>query len=64
MAEAIGIDKDKPNKAITVAVKMLKGTGNLWRVEHHTVLGFPLLPCLLQSFVQTDPVEECKKTDS
>lgn len=25
MAEAIGIDKDKPNKAITVAVKMLKG---------------------------------------
>uniref|UniRef100_A0A803XLV2 Fibroblast growth factor receptor n=1 Tax=Meleagris gallopavo TaxID=9103 RepID=A0A803XLV2_MELGA len=24
MAEAIGIDKDKPNKAITVAVKMLK----------------------------------------
>jgi len=29
MAEAIGIDKDKPNKAITVAVKMLKGMGNL-----------------------------------
>lgn len=47
MAEAIGIDKDKPNKAITVAVKMLKGMGNLWRVEHHIVLGFPLFPCLL-----------------
>jgi len=28
MAEAIGIDKDKPNKAITVAVKMLKGMGS------------------------------------
>lgn len=25
MAEAIGIDKEKPNKPITVAVKMLKG---------------------------------------
>lgn len=47
MAEAIGIDKDKPNKAITVAVKMLKGMGNLRRVEHHIVLGFPLFPCLL-----------------
>ncbi|KAH1164702.1 hypothetical protein KIL84_008148 [Mauremys mutica] len=28
MAEATGIDKDKPDKAITVAVKMLKGTEN------------------------------------
>ena len=26
MAEALGIDKDKPKEAITVAVKMLKGT--------------------------------------
>lgn len=25
MAEAIGIDKEKPNKPLTVAVKMLKG---------------------------------------
>lgn len=25
MAEAIGVDKEKPNKPITVAVKMLKG---------------------------------------
>jgi hypothetical protein len=25
MAEAIGVDKDKPNKPLTVAVKMLKG---------------------------------------
>lgn len=26
MAEAIGIDKEKPNKPLTVAVKMLKGS--------------------------------------
>lgn len=26
MAEALGIDKDKPKEAVTVAVKMLKGT--------------------------------------
>ena len=25
MAEAVGIDKEKPNKPLTVAVKMLKG---------------------------------------
>lgn len=25
MAEAVGIDKEKPNKSLTVAVKMLKG---------------------------------------
>jgi hypothetical protein len=25
MAEAVGIDKDKPKEAVTVAVKMLKG---------------------------------------
>lgn len=25
MAEALGIDKDKPKEAVTVAVKMLKG---------------------------------------
>jgi hypothetical protein len=28
MAEAVGIDKDKPKEAATVAVKMLKG--ELW----------------------------------
>lgn len=44
MAEAIGIDKDKPNKAITVAVKMLKGMGSPGRVEQ---LGFPLIHSLL-----------------
>lgn len=27
MAEALGIDKDKPKEAVTVAVKMLKGEG-------------------------------------
>lgn len=47
MAEAIGIDKDKPNKAITVAVKMLKGMGSPRRAEQHIALGFPLIPCLL-----------------
>jgi len=25
MAEAVGIDKDRPKEAVTVAVKMLKG---------------------------------------
>jgi len=25
MAEAVGIDKDRPEEAVTVAVKMLKG---------------------------------------
>lgn len=47
MAEAIGIDKDKPNKAITVAVKMLKGMGILQRAEQHLALGFPLFASLL-----------------
>lgn len=28
MAEAVGIDKEKPNKPLTVAVKMLKGYPN------------------------------------
>ena len=27
MAEAVGIDKEKPKEAVTVAVKMLKGEG-------------------------------------
>lgn len=26
MADAVGIDKEKPNKPLTVAVKMLKGS--------------------------------------
>lgn len=37
MAEALGIDKDKPKEAVTVAVKMLKGQyplGVLWHAEH------------------------------
>lgn len=38
MAEAIGIDKDKPNKAITVAVKMLKGMESPQRTEQHVML--------------------------
>lgn len=46
MAEAIGIDKDKPNKAITVAVKMLKGR-EVHRgqnsILHWDFLSFPLL---------------------
>lgn len=33
MAEAVGIDKDRPKEAVTVAVKMLKGKkiGGGWR---------------------------------
>lgn len=30
MAEALGIDKDKPKEAVTVAVKMLKGKQSSW----------------------------------
>lgn len=30
MAEAIGIDKDRATKPVTVAVKMLKGEGGGW----------------------------------
>lgn len=36
MAEAVGIDKEKPKEAVTVAVKMLKGEwgeGNGWGRE-------------------------------
>lgn len=49
MAEAIGIDKDKPNKSITVAVKMLKGMGKFLgreRQKQGRVLQryLPLLP--------------------
>lgn len=29
MAEAVGIDKEKPNKPLTVAVKMLKGESSI-----------------------------------
>ena len=32
MAEALGIDKDKPKEAVTVAVKMLKGKWSRWRL--------------------------------
>lgn len=61
MAEAIGIDKDKPNKAITVAVKMLKGMGSPQRAEWHIVLGFPLFASF-KSFLQTDTIEESKNS--
>lgn len=30
MAEAVGIDKDRPKEAVTVAVKMLKGKKTGW----------------------------------
>lgn len=33
MAEAIGINKDRAAKPVTVAVKMLKGEGGAWRGE-------------------------------
>lgn len=33
MAEAIGIDKERATKPVTVAVKMLKGEGGEWRWE-------------------------------
>lgn len=52
MAEAIGIDKDKPNKAITVAVKMLKGMGS---PEDRTAYcaGISSLCFSFKSFTQT-----------
>lgn len=37
MAEALGIDKDKPKEALTVAVKMLKG-----KRRTHTMHAAPL----------------------
>lgn len=40
MAEAIGVDKEKPNKPITVAVKMLKGmlnTDSAKDLPHHVI---------------------------
>lgn len=61
MAEAIGIDKDKPNKAITVAVKMLKGMGSPQRAEWHIVLVYPLFASF-KSFLQTDTIEESKNS--
>lgn len=33
MAEAIGIDKERATKPVTVAVKMLKGEGGEWHWE-------------------------------
>lgn len=41
MAEAIGIDKERATKPVTVAVKMLKGEGGDWRWE----LGGPGCGC-------------------
>lgn len=35
MADAVGIDKEKPNKPLTVAVKMLKGEWPLWLNSWH-----------------------------
>lgn len=34
MAEAIGVDKEKPNKPLTVAVKMLKGEYKTWSIDN------------------------------
>lgn len=62
MAEAIGIDKDKPNKAITVAVKMLKGMGSPQRTEQHIVLGFPLFASLLSLLYKLDTIEESRNS--
>lgn len=47
MAEAIGIDKDKPNKACTVAVKMLKGKSSAAALnsDHFHTCAFKRLMC-------------------
>lgn len=39
MAEAIGIDKDRATKPVTVAVKMLKGERGRWQGEAWARLG-------------------------
>ena len=41
MAEAVGIDKEKPNKPLTVAVKMLKGEWSIQSQWSYSALWFP-----------------------
>lgn len=48
MAEAVGIDKEKPKEAVTVAVKMLKGEGGgVGREEKGVALSRMFLLCEL-----------------
>lgn len=48
MADAVGIDKEKPNKPLTVAVKMLKGSCGLTAARRVSVLAGKRCPsCFL-----------------
>lgn len=47
MAEAIGIDKDRAAKPVTVAVKMLKGERGEWQGPWAGWLGLRCLTSLL-----------------
>lgn len=50
MAEALGVDKDKPKEAVTVAVKMLKG-------KHQMHTQYILLHSMLNLWVSYAPME-------
>lgn len=53
MAEAVGIDKEKPKEAVTVAVKMLKGAwgggraGWGWEGGGRLIKNVPFVACEL-----------------
>lgn len=47
MAEAVGIDKEKPKEAVTVAVKMLKGEQGGGGVGGRLIKNVPFVACEL-----------------
>lgn len=54
MAEAVGIDKDKPKEAVTVAVKMLKGEWADGRGGEGLIGSVPFVTCELCSDVGSE----------
>lgn len=62
MADAVGIDKEKPNKPLTVAVKMLKGScGSVGDVLLLVVSLFsPVTAALLGSSQTTPQTKTCR----
>lgn len=61
MAEAVGIDKDRPKEAVTVAVKMLKGEKTGWlgiRMADVAVLSHETFPLWHLNSVMVGRVKE------
>lgn len=59
MAEALGIDKDKPKEAVTVAVKMLKGKPkrSAWpNMDKRTAVSRSVFVCDFNDFLKSLPV--------